>query len=290
MRRVLLYFGIAAAGPVAVGGAQTVAPAPPRQATSSWSIVRDADGEELSRTLINRTFSFGFRYINTRPTDLLFAQEVRTTLKRSEEGDNGRVKIDAWASIRPDTGYGRKLWSVEVKGSAARLLDDYYEVTASGCCGAWTTRTYLSLSTGRQVAVFTNGPVEIRGGEVGEPSSQQPLSIVYLSSLGAGTSRALQADSLAFGEIVFLEGDSVLSRVVLSGITRAADPMATAEFAIMSGNDSVSQGSLYVAQGQRAVVRIHSDAWAPIVIPIREKALTLAGVSVPPNVRARLSK
>ena len=56
---------------------------PPREAGSKWSIVRTKDGEELSRTLVNRTFDFAFRYINGRETDLLFSQEVRTTYKLS---------------------------------------------------------------------------------------------------------------------------------------------------------------------------------------------------------------
>lgn len=290
MSRLLLPLGIALVAHTATLTGQTAARTPPRNATSSWRVVRDAHGEELSRTLINRTFAFGFRYINAKPTDLVFSQDVRTTLKRSQEGDNGRIKLEAWASVRPDTSYRRKLWSTEIDGNSARLLDDYYEVTEGGCCGSWDTHTYLSLETGRRVVVFTNGPVRIRGGDVGESSSRRPMVIVYLSSQGVGTSRALQADPLAFGELVFLEGDTVLSRVVLSATAKDADPMASAEFAVTSEKDSVSQGFVNLATNQRAVVRIYSDSWPPIVIPIRGRAFTLAGSSLPATVTATISK
>src|SRR4029077_3791226 len=113
------------------------------------------------------------------------------TIKRSQEGDNGRVKLEAWADVRPDTGYRRRLWSTVVDGNAARLLENYYEITEAGCCGARDTRTYLSLDTGRPVVSFTDGPVALRGGDVGESNTQEPLAVVYLSSEGVVPSRAL---------------------------------------------------------------------------------------------------
>ena len=273
-----------------IASAQAVGPKTPRSVTSEWRIVRDTHGREVRRELVNRTFEFAFRYIRTKPTDLLFAQEIRTVQKRSEEGDNGRVHLEAWASTRPDTGFQNRLWIADLPGSAARLLSDYYETTESGCCGTFDTRTLLSLETGRPVASFTTGPVSIRGGAVGEPRVQRPLSVLYLSSMGTHTVGRSLADSLAFGELLLVEGDSVLSRVILRATRADADPLASVEFAFQSDPDSVSEGALFLRTGSRPAAHIYSDAWRPILIPLNGRGFTLAGATIPGGVKAELVK
>ena len=261
---------------------------PPSSVTSSWRIVRDSRGNELRRELTNRSFAFAFRYIRTKPTDLLFTQEIRTIKKVSQEGDNGRVRIEAWASVRPDTGYRRRLWAADMDGSAARLLPDYYETIEFGCCGTFDTRTLLSLETGRPIVSLTTGPVSIRGGAIGDPSSQRPVNVVYLSSMGTRPVGRGRADSLAFGELLLVEGDSVLSRVVLRVEKRDLDPLASVQFAFQAGHDSVSEGGLFIQAGTRPAAHIYSDAWKSIVIPLDGKRFVLAGATLPRGIKAEL--
>jgi hypothetical protein len=261
---------------------------PDHAITSSWRIRRNSKGKEVSRELVNRSFAFAFRYINTQPTDLLFVQDVRTEVKASEEGDNGRIHLEAWASARPDTGYHHLIWQVDAAGDAARPLADYYEITEPGCCDTRPTRVYRSLASGREVAAFTDGPVAVSGYKLGQAPSQRPWSIVYLSSMGTRTIGSGRADSLAVGELRFLEGDSTLSRIVLRARGRSADPGNSITFAVIAGRDSVGEGSIYVRPGTAAAVHIFSDVWPPIVIPIRGRALSLIGATLPGGITAQL--
>jgi hypothetical protein len=279
---------LAATGQVSI--AQTLPPGPPPSVTSSWRISRDSQGRETRRDLINRTYAFGFRYIRTKPTDLLFIQEIRTTERASQEGDNGHVHLEAWANARPDTGYRRRLWVADLPGAQARLTPDYFETTESGCCGTFDTRTLVSLETGRPVASLTSGPVSVRGGLIGEPRSQRPISVVYLSSMGTRPLGRGRTDSLAFGELTLLEGDSVLSRVVLRATRRELDPLASVEFAFRSGRDSVSEGSVFIQPGAQAAAYIYSDAWKPVIIPLLGRAFTLSGATQPAGVKAEMIK
>jgi hypothetical protein len=261
---------------------------PKHAITSSWHVSRNSNGKEVSRELVNRSFSFAFRYINTRPTDLLFVQEIRTQVKASEEGDNGRIHLEAWANTSPDTGYHHLIWQVDAPGDAARPLADYYEITEPGCCDTRPTRVYRSLATGREVAAFTDGPVAISGYKLGEAPSQRPWSIVYLSSMGTRTVGSGHGDSLAIGEVRFLEGDSTVSQIVLRVRNRNADPANSVTFAVMAGRDSVGEGGIYVRPGAAAAVHIFSDALPAIVIPIRGRALSLIGATLPSGVTAQL--
>jgi hypothetical protein len=273
-----------------VAGSATAQPThlrqrPPREAISTWAITRDADGAELTRTLVTRSFTFGSHTIGGHVTELLFLEEVQTTRRRSEEGDNGQVRIEAWGRIPPDTGYGTPLWTATLPGSTVRLVDNYYEVTQRGCCDTWDTRTLLSLATGRPLVRFTNGPIWLHGSDIGELRRQAPVGIVYLSGQGVGRLPALEADTLAFGELVLIEGDSIRNRIVLSGTTPNANPWASVEVAVVVGSDATREGWVTLSQKQRAVVRITSDDWAPILIPITGRRLSLDGATIPPAVR-----
>ncbi len=150
--------------------------APPRQVVSTWQIKRDGRGQELSRTLVNRRLEFGFWYIEGKPIDLLFVEEVRTTFKRSEEGDNGRVVVEAWASDRPDTAYRRRIWRLDMPGSRVPLRPDYYDVVQTSCCGSNDTHTYVSLATGQPVISFTDGPCTSRAATPDCPRPKALLS------------------------------------------------------------------------------------------------------------------
>jgi len=263
---------------------------PPTTATSSWRITRDARGHEIRRELVNRTFAFATRELGARPADVLFVQEVRTVERPSAEGDSGRVHLEAWVNVRPDTGYHRRLWSTDLPGSAARLLPDYFEVTEFGCCGAFDTRTLISLGSGRSVVTLTSGPVELRGETSGEVMSLHSLRLGYLSSMGTQAVGHGRSDSLAFGELVLFEGDSVLSRIVLRATTPKGDPLANVGFAVRAGRDSVSEGTLLFERGAHPAAYVYSESWRPIVVPIAGKRLDVEHATIPYGVRAEASR
>ncbi len=270
--KVLLLAAIAVAISAPAAG-QASGPAP-QQGTSSWTIRRDSRGY-LVRTLVNRTFAF------LPGPDLLFEQEVRTQFG-PWEGDKGRVKISAWAASKTGAAYPRRLWSVELDGGEARLRDNLYEVVEHGCCGARDTRIWLSPETGARVAMFTEGPVHLYQQR---ESEYDGFDIVYLSDWGAAGSAAMQADSLVWGELLLVAGDTVLSRATLR--TNKADKDGPAHMSVVVGRDSAVAGELELRPGQNALVRIANDERV-VAIPVVGRSFTLAGAALPPSVTVKV--
>jgi hypothetical protein len=263
--------------------AQVPTSGPPRQLTSTWEVTRDARGMETRHTRTNRRFDFGFRYVDGKPTDLLYAQEVRMTENlKLDDNHDGRVVVEAWASVRPDTGYRVRLWRRELSGSDANLLEDYYNVIEGG------GQTYLSLSTGRPVVQFTEGPIYVSGGNIGMADSQYPQLVTFLSASGPLSSPRLKGVNGALGLLQFTVGDSVTSTVLLSSSGNGSDDESTPTLSLVSSDGRAVSGNLTLGGAQSAVARLAWPDGRVIVVPMRGKGFTLTGARIPAPVVARL--
>lgn len=251
----------------AQAGRTTPAPAPPRQAASTWSATYDAQGGvELS--LVNRTFAVEAVPSGDSLVSVLFAQEVRARQSPKWEGTDGHVTVTAWG--RRGATFARRLWSITVPGDRGEPWGSFYRVREPGCCATLATEVYYHALTGRRVLAATSEPVEVN-------ADDRAVLVTYLSAGGTVQSPEFGGRNPVGVLRTTTPGGAPLSRVLFRSDQEGMESMESPGL-VVAGWDEGRGGKLRVL--------VHFANGKTATLPLVGGRLTLEGATLPQGVRA----
>lgn len=245
------------------------APAPPRQAVSTWSATWDAQGG-VAQTLVNRTFEVAFVPSGDSMVSVLFAQEVTARQSPRWEGTDGRVTVTAWE--RRGATFGRRLWSLSAAGDRGESWGSFYRVREPGCCATLATWIYHDALTGRRVFAATSEPVEVNG-------DSRPVLVSYLSAGGTVQSPEFAGKNPLGVLRTATPAGAVLSRVLLRSDQEGMESMVSPALVVAGWNEG---------NGGRLRVLVHFEDGTSATLPLVGGRLVLEGATLPKGIHAEL--
>lgn len=253
----------------AQAGRTTPAPAPPRQAASTWSATYDAQGG-VDMTLVNRTFSISMVPSGDSMVSVLFAQEVRARQSPKWEGTDGKVTVTAWG--RRGATFGRRLWSITVTGDRGEPWESFYRVREPGCCATLATEVYYHALTGRRAFAATSEPVEVN-------ADDRTVLVSYLSAGGTVESPEFAGKNPVGVLRTTTTGGALLSRVLFRSDEEGMESMESPRLVVAGWNEG---------RGGKLRVLVHFEDGTTATLPLAGGRLVLEGAVLPKGIHAEL--
>jgi hypothetical protein len=111
-----------------------------------------------TRTVVHPRFDFVnlWKPGQEKPTVLLLAQRLESTMRSDTEGAQPTLQVTAWTKGK--RAYDKKLWSFTAEADLGELVeaDEYFRTTRHGCCAAEQTHTLYNLETGKPIVTYTD--------------------------------------------------------------------------------------------------------------------------------------
>jgi hypothetical protein len=258
------------------------APAGPHEVTSAWTLLRDGKGAAVGHTVTNRKLDLGSGFIDGHSRAVLYVEEFREVYHYGAAATNDTVVVEAWADVGQNHTYALRLWRFSSPGSKVRRVGEYYDVLVGGCCGTENGHNYFSLRSGRMIFSSTHEPIELVGYDSVGAKDQFHRVVGYLNTNSAVDSKLLRDTKNAEGELVLVEGDSVLSRVVIARTDSSGDHPPGEDLTIVTSFGTKSTSHILLGRNETAVVRVDLSESASIIIPIQKNRFVLSADIWPP--------
>ncbi|MBA3560029.1 MAG: hypothetical protein H0W30_15690 [Gemmatimonadaceae bacterium] len=120
------------------------------------------------------------------------------------------------------------------------------------------------------------------------PSSQGSFVITYLNTNAVLESPAVHAEPTAVGELDFVEGDVVRTRLLLTSSDKNLIGLPTPTVSLVASDGRVGREGISIAKDQTAFVRLVWEDGPTVDIPIRGKSFDISGAKLPAVVKARI--
>jgi hypothetical protein len=247
------------------------------------------------RTVVHPRFDFVsvWHRGQERPTSILIAQRLESTMRSDSEGAQSTLQVTAWSKGKKP--YDKKLWSIATEADLGEVVeaDEYFRATRYGCCAAESTHTLYNVETGKPVATYTDEGV----GFVEVPNTPVRRLITYHS---AAASIADPAAADALGVLALSSRDGgVLHRIVIRSSSDQLEGFTPQLTLKVDGEKEESQRiDLWAAEKNPVPaairgfqVRLIFEDGQAVRIPITGDDFDLEKATVPPGFRlARLPK
>lgn len=191
-----------------------------RTATSTITTRNDKERGVVVE-ITNRRFAFAHYYPDKLGADeqfptILLLEEFTSERSLSSEGQEGKVKIEAWTG--KDASASNRIWTISHTGDEGEIRDRFYKVTRWGCCDADNTDFYFNLITGQKVFASTADLFQI---EVPNTSRAFDRYVGFHSAYASVPSVEGEKDQSVIGVIQYSSETKTLARIVLRGATEA---------------------------------------------------------------------
>ncbi len=98
----------------------------------------------------------------------------------------------------------------------------------------------------------------------------------------------MHAEPTAVGELDFVEGDVVRTRLLLTSSDKNLIGLPTPTVSLVASDGRVGREGISIAKDQTAFVRLVWEDGPTVDIPIRGKSFDISGAKLPAVVKARI--
>jgi hypothetical protein len=204
---------------------------------SSFSEASGLDG--IVQTIVNTTFAPTSLYSSQKKKHVsaLLTQRFENISLSGREGSRSKLEVVAWISGMSK--YDTKLWTINDCANTGQLLNDFYQTTEYGCCGAESLNHAYNLRTGKFMLSYTTEPVSVDISFLGSPHQNSLKRRISYISRGAQDSAChkLALPKMAIGALTLSDEDIQLDRIVLESTKDDGDLVWSPKVSVLSKED-----------------------------------------------------